>query len=178
MPKPFGNAPRPGRDKKPGVLAAMFDPGRGAAKGFYKGRPELTGTTAYNHDWLNINRPAVPRNEGTGGKKKDKKNSGGGSKSSGGTPGTFNINMVTMNTDRSDRSVTNNNYMGGRGFVDDSEPDWGTPGTEFQDAEVFESMDHDLYNVRERGGGNWAAGGIGTGQAGIGPGGDQDALGI
>jgi hypothetical protein len=141
----------------------------------YKRRTDLGGTPDYNRNWLDANIPKVTPFRG---REKPSRGSREGAARGGadGAVPAFNINMVTMNNDRSDRSVTTNNYMGGRGFVDDGEPNWGRPGTEFQDAEVFEPMSHDLYNVRESGGGNWA-GELGAGQTGIGRG-DQDALGI
>jgi hypothetical protein len=161
------------RDRRRAESGQMH-PLRYQFEGLYEGRPELSGTPAYQRNWLDANIPDVPRFRGRDKPSKGSREREGAAR--GGVPA-FNINMVTMSNDRIDRSVnTTNNYMGGRGFVDDGEPNWGRPGTEFQDAEVFEPMSHDLYNVRESGGGNWA-GELGTGQTGIGRG-DQDALGI
>lgn len=40
--------------------------GRFGLKEFWKGRPELTGTPAYNANWMQLNRPAVQRGVGGG----------------------------------------------------------------------------------------------------------------
>jgi hypothetical protein len=140
-------------------------------EGMYEGRPELSGTPAFGRNWLNANIPTVPRFRGHEPEKKGKERERQGYEAG---RGFTTVNMFTHNENRSVN--TTNNYMGDSSGGDVG-GDWGSRGGQFQDAEVFEPMDHDLFNVRERGGGGWA-GELGTGQAGIGSGGDQDALGI
>jgi hypothetical protein len=170
-----------GANQKFGWGLGQQHPLRYQAEDFYKGKPELSGTPAYGADWLSMRDTSVPRFRGIMPKKEREARQAKGGRGGGGSGATapININMFTNTENRNVTNTTNNNYMGGRGFVDDSEPDWGSPGSEFADA-GFEPMDHDLYNVRERGGGNWEQpiGELGTGATGIGTGDEQGALGI
>lgn len=176
--------------QKYGWKLGQRHPIRNQFENFYQGRPELSGTPSYGNDWLKL-RAQAPRfrgimpkgeREAEEARQARKEGRGGGG---GGGAAPININMFTSSEDRSVTNTTTNNYMAGRGFVDDgAEPAWGSPGGEFEEAgfgdAAFEPMDHDLYNVRQRGGGGWTqpSGELGSGSPAIGPGDSSGALGI